>query len=118
MKRFLALIGAVIAVVAVIVVLFQQSGPQTVLRIVSGSENQALEPLVQDWAAENNVAVEMTYLGSVDISRALGAGKASEFDAVWPAHSLWIALGDSQKVVAQATSILRSPVVLGLKTSL
>lgn len=61
------------------------------------------------------MTVKVTYLGSVDISRELQAGKASPYDAVWPAHSLWIELGDTQNVAAHATSILRSPVVLGLR---
>jgi Ca-activated chloride channel family protein len=91
--------------------------PAATLAIISGSENQALEPLIQDWARKNRVAVSITYLGSVDISRELQAGSASAYDAVWPAHSLWIELGDTQKAVAHATSILRSPVVLGLRMS-
>ena len=41
----------------------------TPLAIVSGSENRALEPLILDWAAQNNLAPTITYLGSVDISR-------------------------------------------------
>jgi len=118
MKRLFILTAAVIAVVTIAVLGLRQATPPTTLRIVAGSENQALEPLVQGWAADNNVTVEMSYLGSVDISRALAAGKDSDYDAVWPAHSLWIELGDTQKVVAHATSILRSPVVLGVKTSL
>ncbi len=85
------------------------------LVIVSGSENKALEPIVADWAAEQGKRVEMRYQGSVDISRALDAGAAAPFDAVWPAHSLWIELGDRQRVVKGAQSILRSPVVLAVK---
>jgi len=118
MRRLIS-IGIALAVVAALAfVALRQSGPPVSLRIVAGSENEALEPLVQDWARANAVTVEMTYLGSVDISRTLGSGRDSAFDAVWPAHSLWIELGDTKKVVAHATSILRSPVVLGLKTSL
>lgn len=116
-KRLIPLLVAALVAVAAWLFLFP-APPSTTLRIVSGSENQALEPLVQDWAAREGVAVEMTYLGSVDISRALAAGKASEYDAVWPAHSLWIELGDTQKAVAHATSILRSPVVLGVKKTI
>lgn len=114
MKRLIPVLLAALVAAAAYLSLAPLS-TSTTLRIVSGSENQALEPLVQDWAAREGVAVEMTYLGSVDISRALAAGKASEYDAVWPAHSLWIELGDTQKAVAHATSILRSPVVLGVK---
>lgn len=114
MKRLIPVVVAALLAVAAYLYLAPLSSPTT-LRIVAGSENQALEPLVQDWAGRNGVAVEMTYLGSVDISRALAAGKASEYDAVWPAHSLWIELGDTGKAVAHAISILRSPVVLGVR---
>lgn len=40
------------------------------------------------------------------------------YDAVWPANHLWIELGDTQKTVKHEQSIMRSPVVLGLKKSL
>ena len=93
-------------------------GPSTSLRVVSGSENKALEPLIQAWASDNGVAVEMSYLGSVDISRELAKGAEASFDAVWPAHSLWIELGDEAKVTRHRESILRSPVVLGLRKSI
>ncbi len=88
---------------------------KTALSVVSGSENQTLGPLMADWASRNNVDLTMTYLGSIDISRELEKGKDGAYDAVWPANSLWIALGDTQKVTRDAQSILRSPVVLGLK---
>ncbi|MEM8729990.1 MAG: substrate-binding and VWA domain-containing protein [Pseudomonadota bacterium] len=90
----------------------------TELRIVSGSENRALEPVVMEWAQANRVNVDMSYLGSVDIARALADGTASPYDAVWPANSLWIELGDVSKVVKHRESVLRSPVVLGLKRSI
>ena len=86
--------------------------------IVAGSENKTLEPLMLDWAARNNTNLTITYLGSVDISRELEKGTAGGFDAVWPANSLWIALGDTAKVAKHSESILRSPVVLGLKKSI
>ena len=92
------------------------SGPP--LRIVSGSENKALEPIIRDWARDQGRAVEMSYLGSVDIARELEKGQASAYDAVWPANALWIEYGDSARVVKHAESIMRSPVVLGLERSI
>ena len=46
------------------------------LAVVSGSENRALEPLILDWAAQDNLAPTITCLGSVDISREIA--KATE----------------------------------------
>jgi Ca-activated chloride channel homolog len=120
MKRLLGLM-AVVAVglaVAFYAGLGHMFSPPTPLAIVAGSENKALEPLITDWAARNNVELTVSYLGSVDISRELSKGQVGAFDAVWPANSLWIALGDTAKVVKHSTSILRSPVVLGLRLSI
>ena len=116
MKRVLALVTllAGLAIVA-FVGLGLFAPPPVPLAIVAGSENKTLEPLMMDWAGRNGVDLTVTYLGSVDISRALEKGKAGAYDAVWPANSLWIALGDTAKVTKHAQSILRSPVVLGLK---
>lgn len=93
-------------------------GPRTSLMIVSGSENKSLQPIIEEWGRKNAVDVEVSYLGSVDIARALNDGKGAAFDAVWPANSLWIELGDTQKVVKHDRSILRSPVVLGVRHSI
>lgn len=86
------------------------------LTIVSGSENRTLEPIVQRFAQQNNVKIKMEYRGSVDIMMALQSGQV-EYDAVWPANSLWIDLGDRQKLVKDQKSMLWSPVVLGVKKS-
>jgi len=113
---------AVVASVLVLGVLglfiFDDVTSDAPLAIVSGSENKELEPIIERWGAREGVDVTVTYRGSVDIARILEEGAAGEFDAVWPANSLWIALGDTQKVVKHTESILRSPVVLGLKRSI
>jgi Ca-activated chloride channel family protein len=93
------------------------NGNGATLRVISGSENRTLEPLIQQFAKRERVNVEVTYKGSVDIMLELEHGANSAYDAVWPANSLWIALGDKQQVVKNATSIMRSPVVFGVKRS-
>ena len=85
------------------------------LAVVSGSENRALEPLILDWAAQHNLAPTITCLGSVDISREIAKATEAAQDAVWPANSLWLQLGDTQQVIKHPQSILRSPVVPGLR---
>ena len=119
MKSSLTLIGlGAVALLAAFFVFGGNRAPSVSLSIVSGSENRPLEPLIQDWARENRVDVQVTYMGSVDISREVARGLDTEFDAVWPAHSLWVELGDRQNVVSSCSSILRSPVVLGLRQSI
>lgn len=119
MKTLLSIFAVLLAVlVGLLVVNSGALGPRVALHIVSGSENKSLEPLIKDWARDNKADVDITYLGSVDISRELSKGTETEFDAVWPANSLWIELGDTQKVVKHDASVLRSPVVLGLRKSI
>lgn len=92
------------------------SPPTATLHLVAGSENKTLQPLLDRFAADNHVAIHVDYLGSVDIMMGLQSGNL-DADAVWPANSLWIALGDKQKRVKDAQSIMWSPVVLGVKKS-
>lgn len=91
-------------------------GGQGTLRIVSGSENQALEPLIGEFERETGIRVEMSYKGSVDIQLLLASGN-DDYDAVWPANSLWITLGDTGHRVSRAASIFTSPVVFGVSLS-
>jgi Ca-activated chloride channel family protein len=90
--------------------------PEKTLRVISGSENKALEPLIQQFEQANGVKVEMTYLGSVDIMNTLKGG-ASSYDAAWPANSIWLAMGDDKHVVKSAQSVMVSPVVFGVRQS-
>ena len=53
----------------------------TVLRIVSGSENAELEPILEEFANREHIQLEMTYLGSLDIMRLLGEEEIP-YDAV------------------------------------
>lgn len=93
-----------------------QSSGNAALTILSGSENKTLEPIIDRFAQQKGVAIKMEYLGSVDIMLRLQNGD-SNFDAVWPANSLWVQLGDKQKHVKYQQSIMRSPVVMGVKKS-
>jgi len=84
--------------------------------ILSGSENETLEPLLREFAKDNHIDLEMRYEGSVDIMTELQSQEIAA-DAVWPAASLWISLGDKQFRVRNAKSIMLSPVVFGIRES-
>ena len=86
------------------------------ISIISGSENKTLEPIIAEFEKEYRTDVEMHYKGSVDIMMGLQSG-TRDYDAVWPANSLWIALGDTEKNVKHSKSIMTSPVVFGIKKS-
>lgn len=94
----------------------ESSYPVT-LRIVSGSENKELEPLLARFAKENRIALDMKYQGSVEISRILGQEQVP-YDAVWPASSMWISIGDTKHRVKYTESISITPVVFGIRRSL
>lgn len=89
----------------------------SVLRIISGSENAELEPILEKFAQQEHIRIEMTYQGSLDIMRLLGE-KEIPYDAVWPASSLWLTVGDTQHRIQHAESISITPVVFGIRKSL
>ncbi|MEI7661746.1 MAG: substrate-binding domain-containing protein, partial [Bacteroidota bacterium] len=85
--------------------------------ILSGSENGPLEKMVTEFARKKDVLVKFKYEGSVDIMLELQKN-ASKYDAVWPASGIWITLGDHERKVKYAQSIMTSPVVFGIRKSL
>ena len=86
-------------------------------RLVTGTENRALVPMLEEFAKQEDVTIEFTHQGSVDTMLELETG-AAEYDAVWPASSIWLSLGDSQRVVERTTSIMATPVVFAVKRSI
>jgi Ca-activated chloride channel family protein len=87
------------------------------LSIVAGSENKSLEPIIQQFARNRGMRIDITYMGSVEIGQELAKGKQCSYDAVWPAASLWIDLFDAAKVTKYSESIMRTPVVFAIKKS-
>ncbi len=82
--------------------------------LISGSENKNLEPIVTEYCDAHGWACHFSYKGSVDIRLGL-SDSHFPYDAVWPAHSMWIELGDHSRRVRHAKSIFTSPVVFGLR---
>jgi Ca-activated chloride channel family protein len=94
-----------------------QDNDQADVVLCAGSEHRSLEPILQQGAGNAGATLKVEYMGSVDIMLELKNGKSSKCDAVMPADSLWISLGDQHKVVKNGESIYRTPVVLGVKRS-
>ena len=63
--------------------------PVATLKIASGSENKEAARAIKYAVGATGVAVEMHYMGSLDIMAVLEAG-GEDYDAVWPASSMWI----------------------------
>lgn len=87
------------------------------LRIAAGSENKSLEPIILDFARKNGLGLEIVYMGSVEIGQEIAKGRQCQFDAVWPASSLWIDMFDQAGVTKYAESIMRTPVIFGVRKS-
>jgi Ca-activated chloride channel family protein len=95
-----------------------KASPDKTLNLVAGSENEDTRPILARFAQQNGVKINMTPMGSVDIMNEMQNPK-TVFDAVWPANSIWIAMGDEgMNRVKNAESIYRSPVVFGIKLSI
>lgn len=88
------------------------------LNLSAGSEIMQLEAIIQECAHKSGCRVRIVYQGSVDMMLDLQKSDFS-YDAVLPANSLWIRLGDRNlRRVREEASVMRTPVVLGVKKSL
>ncbi len=83
--------------------------------ITAGSEQKALEPIVQDFCRQKHRRCVIDYKGSLDIGLMLGGTEAPAVDAVWPASSLWVELYDISHRVQDLKSVAQSPVILGVR---
>lgn len=68
------------------------------MKIVSGSENKVLEPIIEDYAKKIGKKVVIDYKGSLDMMRLLQSSEI-EYDAVWPASTIWLTMGDTNRVL-------------------
>lgn len=96
---------------------FVVDGGGETIRIVSGSENKELEPMLQSYAQDANITIEMDYQGSLDIMRLLESESIS-YDALWPASSMWLNMGDTHHQLKHVESTSTSPIGFGIKQSL
>ncbi|MEE8723257.1 MAG: hypothetical protein SOI23_00610 [Atopobiaceae bacterium] len=81
------------------------SGTATaMLKVTSGSENEEAAEAIQYTVDASGVAVELHYMGSLDIMNLLESG-GGDYDAVWPASSIWVSMGDVN-LQEQITSLL------------
>jgi Ca-activated chloride channel family protein len=87
------------------------------LSILASSENQALDGIIRGFASAKRARINVEYRGSIEIMLELSADRPS-YDVVWPANSLWLQLGDVKKRVKGVETIMSSPVVFGVRSSL
>jgi Ca-activated chloride channel family protein len=110
----LALIMVIGLVMSVLVLLTPSPDSRLTFQLVTGTENRSLVPMIEEFAEQQDVRIEFTHQGSVDTMLELQGG-AEAYDAIWPASSIWLDLGDTQHVVQQTKSIMATPVVFAVK---
>lgn len=86
-------------------------------RIVAGSGHATFEPILKRFGQQEGVDISMTYKASLDIMSLLESGTI-DYDAIWDADSLWTTMGDTHHLIKNRESIMRSPVVFGIKRPL
>ena len=89
----------------------------TPFRIIAGSGHSSFEEILKRFGQQNNVDIQITYKGSLDIMQLLETGNL-EYDAIWDGDSLWTTMGDTQHLIKNRESIMRSPIVFGVKKPL
>lgn len=117
LKKFTCWSCIIVIILSLISLFTGCSISENKLVILSGSENETLEPILKEFGKASHVDIEMRYKGSVDIMLELEKG-STDADIVWPANSLWITLGDKAHIIKHMKSVMTSPVVFGIKKSL
>ncbi|RDW20005.1 VWA domain-containing protein [Oceanobacillus arenosus] len=92
------------------------SGTKETFTILSGSENEPLEPMLTNYAKKSGYQLNMIYKGSVDSMLELRKNPNS-YDGIWLPNSMWISMGDTEHVVKHDKSMFTSPVVFGIRQS-
>lgn len=86
------------------------------LHVLAGSEVKDMEPILADMEKETGVHLEFEYMGTLDGTEALLAAQdGGAWDATWFPSNRYLSLfPEASGLVDRSTSIMRSPVVLGL----
>lgn len=88
----------------------------TDLRVLAGSEVKDMQPILDEAEKETGVHVTLTYMGTLDGTEKVMNGGDSDYDATWfPSDAYMSLFDDKSKKVSQETSIMRTPVVMGVK---
>lgn len=87
------------------------------LEVLAGSEVKDVEPLLADIKAKTGVDMYFSYTGSLDGADAIASGKSGAAFAWFPNSKYVQLVGQQSGKNFTTTSLMRSPVVLGVKQS-
>lgn len=87
------------------------------LHIIAGSEVADMEPILNEMTAATGVKIEFEFMGTLDGTEALlASGDDRPWQASWFPSNRYLSLfPEGDGIIDTETSIMRSPVVLGLK---
>ena len=85
---FVGLIIVFVFVVSLAIVNVNTEINKEKIRIISSTDNQDLELIIQKYADKNNLNVQIDYAGTLEIMDRLNAGE--EYDAVLASNSIWL----------------------------
>ena len=85
------------------------------IRIISSTDNKDLEPILDRYAAQNNIDILVDYAGTLEIMENLNE-KNNNYDAVWVSNSMWLYMLDGVKT-SDSKIINMNPVVFGIRKS-
>ena len=113
--RLIALLAIAVAVPGLLTGCSSLLGGPT-LRVLAGSEVKDMQPIIEQLERETGVKLEFEYIGTLDGTEALLSGNDRPWDATWFPSNRYLSLfPEGADLLAQSESIMRSPVVLGLK---
>lgn len=82
------------------------------LNIISSSENEDLEEIIQKYVEDKDYKVNIEYAGTLDIMQRLNNGET--YDAVWLSNSIWMYMLDSSVKVSGSKCTSINPVIFGI----
>ncbi|WP_433791517.1 substrate-binding domain-containing protein [Actinoplanes sp. CA-252034] len=96
-----------------------RSGPGIVLRVLAGSELADMQPILDEAAKATGVTVKMDLVGSLEGAETVATGRADgRYDALWFSSNRYLeTLPEAKRRLGNATRIMASPVVLGVRAS-
>ncbi|MEV6545606.1 VWA domain-containing protein [Streptomyces sp. NPDC051665] len=89
------------------------------LRVLASSELSDMTPVFDQVRKDTGITIRPTYMGTLDAVDLLAKGKADgQYDALWLSSNDYLRLRpDAAKKVVSETSIMSSPVAIGVRTA-
>lgn len=82
-------------------------------KIISSSENEDIESILQEFAKKEDIILEIEYAGTLEIMEKLNAGE--NYDAVWASDAIWLYMLNDNVTVSESSSTSINPVIFAIK---